>query len=109
MISIRYDNKKEYLSQILSHFLQKEGIVHQFSYIDTSQQNEVVERKNYHLLVVIPTLLFQKNVPKGFWGKVGLITTHLINQLPSRTLGNKTPIVFSRFLEFLSVFFSTIP
>jgi len=39
------------------------------SYVYTSQQNGVVERKNGHILEQTRALLFQNNVPKLFWGK----------------------------------------
>ena len=44
--TLRSDNAKEYLSKIM---LQHE-ILHQTSCVDTPSQNEVVERKNRHLL-----------------------------------------------------------
>ena len=43
--------------------------------------------------------MFQKNVPESFWGEAVLTATHLINRLPSRVLGFKSP------LEMLSTFY----
>jgi hypothetical protein len=51
----------------------------------------VAERKNGHLLNVTRTLLFQKNVPKHYWGEALLTSAYLINRLPSKTLGNISP------------------
>ena len=48
------------------------------------------EWKNKHLLNITQALLFQKNMPKSYWREVVLIVTHLINQLPSKVLENKT-------------------
>jgi hypothetical protein len=36
--------------------------------------------------------MFQKNVPKSFWGEAVFKATHLINRLPSRVLGFKSPM-----------------
>ena len=87
---------------MLSPFFQKEGIIHQSSCVDTPQQNGVAERKNRHLLETTRALLFEKQVPKHYWGEAVLTAAHLINRLPSRVLGNKTPVsVLSQFyLEF---------
>ena len=48
--NLRSDNVRDLFNQTFSHFLQKEGIVHYSSYVDTPQQNEATEQKNRHLL-----------------------------------------------------------
>ena len=64
--SLRSDNAGDYFNQTLSTFLQKEGMVHYSSYVDTSQQNGVDEWKSKHLLEVTRALLFQTHVPKSY-------------------------------------------
>jgi len=64
-----FDNGREYVNQNLSKFLQKNGVVHQLTSVDTPQQNGVAERKNRHLLEVTRALLFQTSVPRSYWGK----------------------------------------
>ena len=51
-----------------------------------SQQNEVDERKNCHLLDAVRTLLLESSVPSMFWVEALRIATHLINHLPSQVL-----------------------
>ena len=41
-------------------------ILYQTSFVDTSSQNGVAERKNRHLLETGRALLFQMHVPKHF-------------------------------------------
>jgi hypothetical protein len=60
--------------------------------VDTPQQNDVVERKNQHLLEVTHSLMLDTHVPKSYWGDALLITTYLINRMPSRLLDFKTPL-----------------
>jgi hypothetical protein len=35
--------------------------------------------------------MFTVNVPKFFWSEAIITATHLINRMPSRVLGMKTP------------------
>lgn len=98
MKRVRSDNGREYFNQFLSPIFLKEGIIHESSCTDIPPQNGVVERKNRHLLETTRALLFEKRVPKSYWGEVVLTATYLINRLLSRVLGNKTPpSVFSEF------------
>ena len=89
---LRSDNARDYFNQTLTPFFQKEGIIHESSCVNTPQQNGVAERKNGDLLEKTRALLFQKNVPKSFWGEAILTATHLINRLPTRVLGFKSPM-----------------
>ena len=97
---VRSDNARDYFNHILSHFFQKEGVIHESSCVNIPQQNGVVERKNRHLLNVTRALLFQNNVPKSFWGEAVLTAVYLINRMPSRVLGYQNPInVLSKFFS----------
>lgn len=67
------------------------GIIHQLTYVETPQQNVVVECKHQHLLVVARCLLFQASLPMRFWGETILTTTYLINRTPTPVLDHKSP------------------
>ena len=79
-------------NQILSPYFQSQGILHDSSCVNTSQQNGVAERKNGHLLNTTWVLLFQGNVPKSYWGEAVLTATYMINRIPSWVLDNKSPV-----------------
>ena len=54
---LRSDNAMEYFSAPFTSFMSQHGILHQFSYAHTPQQNGVAERKNRHLVETTRTLL----------------------------------------------------
>ena len=72
-------------------FYAKQGIVLETTCPHTPQQNGVVERKHRHLLDTARALRFEANLPKMFWGECVLTAAYIINRLPSKTLGHKTP------------------
>lgn len=72
-------------------FYATEGILLETSYIKMPQQNGVVERKHRHLLEVARSLRLEAMFPIKFWGECILTTTYIINRLPSKVIGYKTP------------------
>ena len=72
-------------------YLSEQGMLHQTTCPGTPSQNGVAERKNRHLLEVARSLMFQMNVPKFLWSEAVMTAAYLINRMPSRILGMKSP------------------
>ncbi|KAI3698877.1 hypothetical protein L2E82_42770 [Cichorium intybus] len=89
--TLKSDNAKEYFQAELGNYLSQQGIVHITSCVDTPQQNSVAERKNRHLLEVTRSLLFSSLAPNHLWGEAVLTAAYLINRMPSRVIGFRTP------------------
>ncbi|KAG7559386.1 Reverse transcriptase RNA-dependent DNA polymerase [Arabidopsis thaliana x Arabidopsis arenosa] len=88
---LRTDNGGEYTSTKLKTHLEKCGILHQTSCPYNPQQNGVAERKNRHLMEVARAMLFEKHMPKRFWGDAVLTSCYLINRIPPRILNDQSP------------------
>jgi IS30 family transposase len=88
---IRSDNGTEYVNNEFASYCSDQGIIHQTTCPGTPPQNGVAERKNRHLLEVARSLMFQMNVPKYLWSEAVMTAAYLINRMPSRILGMKSP------------------
>ena len=86
--TIRSDNRTDFF---LKAFFHSNGILHQLSCVDTPQQNGIAKRKHQHILNVAKALKFQSKLPLCFWDDCILIAVHLINRIPFKALGNKSP------------------
>lgn len=87
---MRSDNGLEFH---LPEFYSDKGIVHQRSYVETPQQNGLVERKHKHLLQVARVLRFQFGLPMKYKSDCILTVTYLVNRVPTPLLQNRTPYV----------------
>ena len=88
---VRSDNRMEFQDHSALQFYAQQGIIHQKSCVDTSQQNDIVERKHKHLLEVAKALMIQANLPQRFWGDSILTAVYFINRFPTPLLHNMTP------------------
>ena len=86
--AIRSDNGLEFTSSEAVHFFRTKGIIHQKTCPYTPQQNGVVERRHRHILETARAVKFQAGFPDKFWGLCIHAATHVLNRIPSTTLGN---------------------
>jgi transposase InsO family protein len=66
---IRTDNGTEFRNYTMQEFVDDEGIKHEFSAPNTTQQNGVVERKNRTIIEMERTMLSEFKSPHNFWGE----------------------------------------
>jgi len=89
---LRSDRGKEYTSSEFEKFLEDEGVHHQLTIPYTPEQNGVSERKNRTVMEMARSMLFEKKMPKKFWGEAVNTAVYLLNRLPTRAVKEKTPI-----------------
>nr|GFD03856.1 hypothetical protein [Tanacetum cinerariifolium] len=63
IIIIRTDNGTEFKNQVLNVYFESVGISHQMSFVQTPQQNGVVERRNRTLVEAARTMLIFSRAP----------------------------------------------
>ncbi|XP_075077318.1 uncharacterized protein LOC142164052 [Nicotiana tabacum] len=88
---LRTDNGSEFFSIEFKHLLSSLDIVHQSTCVYTPQQNGVAERKQRTILEIARSFRFQAVVPLRFWGERVAIAVYLLNRLPSKVSGYKSP------------------
>jgi hypothetical protein len=87
---IRSDNGMEFKNSQIEGFLEDEGIKHEFSSPNTSQQNGVVERKNRTLLDMARTMLDEYKTPDQFWAEAINTACYSINWIYLHWILKKT-------------------
>lgn len=88
---LRSDNGGEYVNWGFHDYFQHHGVLHETSCPQTPQQNGVAERKNRHILETARALLLGAHVPNRHWADAVATAVHLLNRMPSKVLGFKTP------------------
>nr|KYP59257.1 Retrovirus-related Pol polyprotein from transposon TNT 1-94 [Cajanus cajan] len=77
--------------QNVTCLVSKEDKKHNFSSPRTSQQNEMVERRNITLQEIARTFLCENDLTKYFWAKAVNTTSYIQNRILIRPLLNKAP------------------
>ena len=76
----------------LNSFFRSIGIEHHVSCPHAHQQNGSAERKHRHIVEVGISLLAHASMPLKYWDEAFIAATYLINRLPSKVIGNTTPL-----------------
>jgi hypothetical protein len=67
-------------------FLEKRGIVAQYTMPGTPQQNGVAERRNHTLIEMVRNMISHANVPEYLWMYALKTTMYLLNRVPSKSV-----------------------
>lgn len=89
--ALQCDNGGEYNNHIFLDHLASEGTSLRFSCPYTSQQNGQAERMLRTINNLIRSLLFKAHMSPQFWVEALHTATHLLNILPSKSIGDKVP------------------
>ena len=90
IITVQSDWGGEY--EKLNSFFRSIGIEHHVSCPHAHQQNGSAERKHRHIVDMGLSLLSHASMPLRFWDEAYLSACYLINRLPSRVIGNLSPM-----------------
>jgi hypothetical protein len=88
--TIQTDGGSEF--KTLKEFFSEKGINHRITCPHTSEQNGIVERKHRHIVDTGLTLLAHASMPLKFLPDAFTTAVFLINRMPTKVLGNKTPL-----------------
>ncbi|KAG5674318.1 hypothetical protein PVAND_004295 [Polypedilum vanderplanki] len=87
---LRSDNGTEYVNNEMESFCKENGIQHQKTAPYSPQQNGVAERMNRTLIQKAKCLLFDADLPIGYWAEAVNMAAYLINRTVTSVHG-KTP------------------
>jgi hypothetical protein len=88
---LRSDRGGEFLAGAFQSVCEQAGIRHHFTAPYTPQQNGVVERKNRTVMEMARALLKSMNIPGVFWAEAVRHAVYLLNRLPTKPMGDRTP------------------
>jgi len=89
--TLRSDRGGEFLAAAFAKVCEEAGIHRHLTAPYTPQQNGVVERRNRTVMEMARSLLKTMNVPGRFWGEAVRHAVYLLNRLPSKSMGERTP------------------
>ena len=87
----RCDNGREYLSNEMKEYFEKQGIQFEFTVPYTPQQNGVAERMNRTIAERARCMLLHANVSKNLWSEAVMAAVYVINRCPTTALKNVLP------------------
>ncbi|KAL8133113.1 hypothetical protein AgCh_008540 [Apium graveolens] len=87
--SLHTDRGGDFCPREFNTYCEQNGIYRQFTAPYTLQQNGVVERRNY--TIVIRSFLKATNLPSYLWGEAVGHSVYFLNRFPTRALTEKTP------------------
>ena len=90
--TLHTDNGGEYVNTRFQAYFQHHGLIHETSCSQTPQQNDIAERKNWHILETTRALRIGAHVPSRHWDDAVTTTVYLLNRMPSNVLQFRTPL-----------------
>lgn len=91
LVEASTDNGIEYVSNKFQDYLRTEGVKHERSIPNNSEQNRVAERMNRTLVDIIWSMLLDSKLPKIFWTEALLTAVYFCNRSHTKTLAGITP------------------
>ena len=96
------------LSETFNRFCEEAGIEHQLIAPYTPQQNDISERRNRFIMEMTRCMLYEKDLPKLFWGKAANTVVCLQNRISTKAVKDLTPFEvwygYKPSLKFIRVF-----
>jgi len=86
----RYDGSGEQRSGPFARYLEKCGIVPQYTMSGSPSMNGVVERRNRTLKDMVRSMICHSNLPESLWGEALKTATYILNRVSTKTAA-KTP------------------
>lgn len=90
--TVQCDNGREFDNGPFWEFCKTHGMSFRLSCPHISSQNGTAERKIRTINNISRTLLAHASLPPSFWHHALHMATYLLNVLPSKLLGNKSPL-----------------
>lgn len=88
---LRIDRGGEFTSTKFNSHCEENGIGRQLTTSYTSQQNNVVKRRNQTIVSIARCLLKSQEMAGQFWGKVVDTSIYLLNRAPTKSIVGMTP------------------
>ena len=89
--TLRTDRGGEFLSANFTKLCEETRIERHYTAPYSPQQNGVVERRNRSIMDMTRSLLKSMNLPGRFWGEAVRHAVYLLNRLPTKAMGDRTP------------------